>query len=837
MYFSLICPAHTTGMEPGPGTGGETGLSFEEARSRFARYGPNRITRPWEITLSGIAKEEITEPMILLLLAVGVFYTLLASFGDALTLYAIIATLVLVEIANEYRAKKAISSLAALAEPSTRLVREGRILEVPTEEVVPGDLLVLVAGTRVAADGTVRTAVSLQLDESSLTGESLPVEKAPGGEAFAGTLVLSGEGTLEAVHTGAETRIGKISELARVIRPPKTPLQLAMKSLAKTLVFVALFFSIALPAIGVLQGQSLRVMFLTGLALAFATIPEELPIIITMNLGLGSWLLSRENFLVKKLKAAETLGNATVILTDKTGTLTESAMKVVAVYPPQAGAAALASARAGMTDLSLTTTDRAILDAAGERGVPPPAGRVVKERSFDRGRKTRAVIRETDGKATLFLAGAPEEVLALAAGDTREAGAALAREAALGRRVIAAAHRDLGPADAGRPIGELEQGLSLDGLISLEDPPRPGVKETIGRARKAGIRTVMVTGDHPQTAAAIAAEVGIPPAPLLEGRELEAMPDGELRSAAGRVSVFARATPEHKYRLLRALQENGEIVAVTGDGVNDTLALKGADIGIAMGIKGTDAAKEAADIVIADDNFITLGRGIFEGRRIFDNLSKGVRYYLSVKVALIAIFAASLALGLPFPFSPIQIILLELFMDLGASASFVAEPAEPSIDRRPPRDPRVPFLDAGMVTGIALGGFALWLAVFAPYGFSLSAGISPDLARTYAFSAWMVGHVLLALFSRSAHDPLYRIGLFTNRVLLLWMAGALGFLAAILLVPAAGQHLNVVPVTPPAIAAVVVFVFLCMAGFELVKIAGSVRRGGSLRRGGEPAGG
>ncbi|HMK16024.1 MAG TPA: HAD-IC family P-type ATPase, partial [Methanomicrobiales archaeon] len=350
-------------------------------------------------------------------------------------------------------------------------------------------------------------------------------EKAPGEELSAGTLAVSGEGLMEAERTGGETRIGRISDLARVIRPPKTPLQLAMKALAKTLVVVALFFSIVIPAIGVLQGQPLKEMFLTGLALAFATIPEELPIIITMNLGLGSWLLSREHFLVKRLKAAETLGNATVILTDKTGTLTESTMRVAGIFPVGADTRVLAAARAAMTDLSLSITDRAIREALAARGVPPPAGKVARERSFDRGRKTRAVIREEDGRATLFLIGAPEEVLAVVVGGEGEIAMALGRETALGRRVIAVAHRDLAAGDTTRPFGELERGLLLDGLIAIEDPPRPGVSETIARAHRAGIRTVMVTGDHPGTAAAIAAEVGIPPSPLLEGRDLDARSD------------------------------------------------------------------------------------------------------------------------------------------------------------------------------------------------------------------------------------------------------------------------------------------------------------------------
>jgi len=805
-------------MDPDAPARDRKGLTEPEAREQLRKFGKNRITSRHEITFLGIAKEEITEPMILLLLTVGVFYTILGNLNDALTLYAIIATLVLVEIANEYRAKKAISSLAQLAEPKTRVMRDGTIREVATEEVVPGDLLVFVSGTRVAADGRVLSAVSLQLDESSLTGESFPREKGPGDEVSAGTLVIAGEGMMEAAFTGGATRIGKIAAQAQEIRQPKTPLQLAMKALVKTLVFVALFFSIIIPLIGFLQGQPIRQMFLTGLALAFATIPEELPIIITMNLGLGAYMLSKENFLVKKLKAAETLGNATVIVTDKTGTLTESAMQVTKVFPERDSTLVLRSARSAMTDLSDSITDRAITTAADIQHISADSGRILRERSFETGEKTRAVIRDHNGSLVLSVIGAPEEVLAGVSGDTSQAMAALGQETARGQRVVAVAHRTVNPTEGDIPFPALERDLILDGLIAIEDPPRPGVRETIERAQRAGIRIIMVTGDHPRTATAIAGEVGIPDARVLEGKDLDALADADLRAVLDDVSVFARATPQHKYRIVKTLQEKGEVVAVTGDGVNDSLALKGADIGIAMGIKGTDAAKEAADIVIADDNFITIGKGIFEGRRIFDNLSKGVKYYLSVKVALIAVFAASLAAGIPFPFSPIQIILLELFMDLGASASFVAEPPEPSIDQRPPHDPRIPFLDTPMLTGIALGGAALWVAVFVPYWASFSLSIPLAAAQTAAFSSWMIGHILLAFFSRSAHDPLYRIGVFSNRVMVVWAAGASAFLALLLGFPAIGQRFGITHITGATILLIAGFALVCMAGFELAKI-------------------
>jgi Ca2+-transporting ATPase len=804
-------------MDPSAAIRDLKGLSEQEAREQLEKSGLNRITSRHEVTFLGIAKEEITEPMILLLLAVGVCYTILGNLNDALTLYAIIATLVFVEIANEYRAKKAISSLAHLAEPKTRVVRDGSIKEIETGFVVPGDTLVIVSGTRVAADGRVVSAVSLQVDESSLTGESFPVEKVTGDEVSSGTLVVAGEGMIKAVTTGGSTRIGKLAALAQEIRQPKTPLQLAMKALVKTLVVVALFFSISIPLIGFLQGQPLREMFLIGLALAFATIPEELPIIITMNLGLGAYMLSKENFLVKKLKAAETLGNATVIVTDKTGTLTESTMHVVSLFPDDDADLILRSARSALTDLSDSITDRAIITASEIRHIFPDPGRVIWERSFETGKKTRALIRDQNGSQVLYLIGAPEEVLAVVTGETKEAAAALSQETARGRRVIAVAHRAIRPAETEIPLPELERDLILDGLIAIEDPPRPGVRETIERAHRAGIRIIMVTGDHPQTAAAIAGEVGIRHDRVLEGKDLDVLGDTDLRTMLEKVSVFARATPQHKYRIVKNLQENGEVVAVTGDGVNDSLALKAADIGIAMGIKGTDAAKEAADIVIADDNFITIGKGIFEGRRIFDNLSKGVKYYLSVKVALIAVFAASLAAAIPFPFSPVQIILLELFMDLGASASFVAEPPEPSIDQRPPHDPKIPFLNSPMLAGIAFGGAALWVAVFIPYWSALYLGIPLAAAQTAAFSSWMIGHILLAFFSRSAHDPLYRTGVFSNRVMVIWAAGASAFLALLLTVPAIGQRFGITPISAGTVLVIAGFALACMAGFEVAK--------------------
>jgi Ca2+-transporting ATPase len=796
---------------------GITGLTEAEAAGRLTEAGPNRIARPREISLLGIAFEEVTEPMILLLLAVGVIYTFWGKLEDSLTIFTVIVLLVLAEVFNEYRAKKAIASLSKIAAPRTRVLRDGKVTEIDTENVVPGDTLILVQGTRVAADAKVLVSYSLQLDESSLTGESFPQEKSEGDEVYAGTIVVSGEGAAKAVATGRNTRIGKISATAREIKPPKTPLQQAMKKLAMGLVWVALFFSIGIPLLGYIRGQPLKDMILTGLALAFAVIPEELPIIITMVLGLGAYQLSKQNFLIKKLKAAEVLGDATVILTDKTGTITQNRMKVAAVYPPDREKDALAAASGALTEISLSPTDKAIADRCKELGIGPP-GMVVRERSFNSARKTKSVLRESDGALELYMIGAPEEVLAHSR--ERDAGfeQALHDETARGRRVVAVSRKPVPETDKGLPFDRLEVNLEIAGMIAIEDPPREGVRETIEAAKGAGIRTIMVTGDHPLTAKYVAGEVGIPNEEVLTGDRLDRMSDPELQEAVRRVSVFARTTPEHKYRLVKAFRENGEVVAVTGDGINDVLALKGADIGISMGIKGTDVAREAADVVLADDNFVTIARGIFEGRKFFDNLKKGLKYYLSVKTALILVFLLPVLFNLPLPLAPIQIILLELFMDLAASAGFVAEPAERSIYRLPPRNPKSKLFDRSMLKGIAVSGLSLFVGVIACYYYALWQHMPVIQAQTFAFTAWIAGHIFLAFASRSEREPLISLGPFTNRVMDLWAVAAFAFLLIALGVPAIGENLRLSALTAGQVALIVSVSFVAIFWQELVKM-------------------
>jgi Ca2+-transporting ATPase len=560
-----------------------------------------------------------------------------------------------------------------------------------------------------------------------------------------------------------------------------------------------------------------------------------------------------------------------VIATDKTGTLTENRMTLARLWPAtvdppakgpatgEAGEDVLALAavchdatitgHGGAVQITGDPTDVALLEAAHWRGLLPGepgglSGVTAWAYGFDSARKIMSVIIRQPGRGgepglLLVAKGAPEEVLArcshqLDGGQPRPLTPA-ARDrvraqagelAAQGMRVIAVASRPL-PAGSGGGLArdEAERDLLLAGLAGLADPPRPDAAGAVRAVRSAGVRVVMVTGDHPATARAVAAQVGLDGGgPVLTGPALDSMDDAALQEAAASVPVFARATPEHKLRLVRALHARGQVVAVTGDGINDAPALAEADVGVAMGAGGTDVAREAAGLVLADDNFATIAAAVREGRVLFDNLRKGVAYYLACKVALIATSAAGAVLGLPLPFAPIQIVVMEAFMDVAGSITFTAEPPEAGVMARPPRDPRRRFTDRPLVTGIFAGGASLFAAVTGIYLGATAAGASAVHARTLAFTAWMTGYLALAWVMRSQRTPLARLGLWSNRFLPAWTAVTAAALAVIMAVPPVRAALGLTTLSPAEWVLVTAAPVAAVAWLEAAKWLAAARR-------------
>lgn len=815
-----------------------SGLTEDEARDRLKRYGPNQLSRPRTITLWGVLKEEFTEPMILLLLVVGLVYSLWGERRDAITIFVIIVLLVFIEIGTEYRAKKTVSLLRKLSPPTVPVVRDGRYAAVAATDVVKGDVIVLKEGERVAADARCLESFGLEMDESPLTGEAAAVAKGDAALAadtglaersnmvFAGTTVNRGRGTAVVTAVGMETELGKITGMVLEAKEPKTPLQLAMKQLAGLLVWVAAFFSLVIPLVGFLQGKDLKTMVLTGLSLSFATIPEELPIVITMVLGVGAYALSKQNVLVKRLRAAETLGGVTVIATDKTGTITENRMtlsQIAADTMPKAFSKGTISPgdvsllRIGVLTSGVNNTgiggyrgdpmDAAVLEAAEMAGLSiaevQNQYRLTKEFSFDNQRKMMSTAYLSDGVGYVFVKGAPEALMdnssriicdgaerSWTQGDAeavRKRVEVMANEA---MRVIAFGYKKI-PDAAAVAQKEAETDLVFAGLAGFLDPPRAGVKQAVDEIQGAGVRILVVSGDHPLTVEKVAAQVGIGNGGVVTGNQLDRMDDSELRQTLGRASLFARTTAEQKMRIVTTLKKMGEVVAVTGDGINDAPALKIADIGIAMGETGTEVAREAAGMVLRDDSFISIAAGVREGRKIFDNLKKGITYYLSVKVALVLSFVAALFAGIQFPFAPVQIILLELFMDLAASATFVAEPIEGDVMKRAPRLPSERFVNREMLQNIGTGSLCLAGAVTINYFYAWYSGWGLVQAQTLAFATWLIGHLLLAFNMRSLREPLWKIGIASNRVMLVWGGVVLAFLLLVTNFPPVQASVNI----------------------------------------------
>ena len=656
-----------------------------------------------------------------------------------------------VEAISEVRAKRALQALRDLRPRTHSSDAPGAAVAVPVGQLVVGDVLLVEAGSVVAADARVVEADGLATDESRLTGEPVaaakgpePVDaKAPLAERwsvlYAGTAVVAGAGEGVVVAVGDETEIGRLGRLVAEAKEPPTPLQRAMAELARAALIVAVAACVLVPLLGLLRGRSPREMLLEGLTLAFATIPEELPILVTVLVALGGLRLARQGVLLRRLRAAEAVGAMTVLLADKTGTLTENRLLIECIDGDRDRVLAAAAAAHGAA-VARDPIDRALVEAAAA----PASGERLAQYPFDPVRRRESAVWRDPAGVRVAVKGAPEAVLDVCALSETERTLVLARVARLaddGLRVIAVGERHV--ASAPRDAADAETALDLVGLASFRDPLRAGVSDAVAELAHAGVRTIVVSGDHPDTVAAAAREAGVrTPEVLHGGAPLDALDDDELAARLRGEAVIARATPGDKLRLVRILQDRGEAVAVTGDGVNDAPALAAANVGIAMGARGTDLAREASDLVLVDDAYPTIVSAVEGGRALTSQLRRAVAFYLGAKIALVAIIAVPLALGLPAPFHPVHIVILELFMDVGASVAFVSEPTAPATMDRSPRDPASQFLDGPQLSAIVLTALSLTVAVLPLFSSSIPGGHGMAIAA--AVAGWLIANVAIA---------------------------------------------------------------------------------------------
>jgi Ca2+-transporting ATPase len=748
-----VTPAPQASLQP-------AGLSSAEAAARLRRDGPNRLPQPERRSNLAIVARVLREPMLLLLLAAAGVYLLLGDAGDAVLLGISVVLVIALTVYQEQKAEHALQALRELGSPRARVLRDGEARQVAAQDVVLGDALLVAEGDRLAADARVLEEVDLQVDESLLTGESLPQRRAAGDDTeaarlHAGTLVVRGRGVAEVVAIGERTAIGRIGVSLRDLHPQPTPLQREMRRVVLVFAALALASCVAVVALYVaLRGGWLDAL-LAGLTLAIANIPEEFPVVLAVFLALGAWRMARHKALVRRTPAIEALGATTVLCTDKTGTLTENRMRIAAlvagderwdgVAPPSPGAlAALRIAMLASPPLSHDPMERALHAAWAQFGEPTPLQN-LREYGFTP--ECPAVAAAWAGGESVCVAckGAPETVATLcglAPAEHARMQAVVADMAARGLRVLGLAAAHL-PRTAPLPDTLQRLPLAWAGLVAFADPLRAGVADAVAEARAAGVRVLMLTGDHPQTARAIAREAGIGDDRVVLGAELDAA------TATAHVDIYARVRPEHKLRLVEALKQRGEVVAMTGDGVNDAPALMAAHVGVAMGGRGTDVAREAAAIVLLDDDFTTIVRAIGMGRAIYDNIRRAVRYILAVHVPITGLALLPMLTGAPMVLLPLHVVFLELIIDPACSIVFEREAPAPDLMRRPPRPRAQRMLDPRTLLASLAQGAGMFTAVAAIHLLAGGAGLAAAQSGALAFTALVAGNLGLILLYRS----------------------------------------------------------------------------------------
>ncbi|MCP4171488.1 MAG: HAD-IC family P-type ATPase [Fuerstiella sp.] len=857
------------------------GLSDHQIEERQRTCGKNTIAQTGRTTWAGVLGRQFVDALIWILIAAAALSAAIGEITDAVTILAIVALNGILGFIQEWKAERAVEALRQMLSPQCRVRRNRAVVTINAEQLVPGDIVLLETGDRLPADVRLLEATNLRVDESALTGESdsvakgiVPVntEAALANQscmAWMGTAITNGRGLGAVAATGGHTQFGRIASLTGEIVTERTPLQ---RKLGRQLGIWAIGVSVMVVLAGIVRGKAVVEMFMTGISLAVAVVPEGLPAVVTITLALGIRAMIKRRALLRRLQAAEAVGSATVICTDKTGTLTQNQMTVQTIWLPgrdeidvtgvgydpaghfefdgnvvdyHTDEALVALLESGMLcnharierDQSTwhesgEPTEAALIVAACKAWIDPNSSvPSVAEFSFNSARKRMTVVTKSNDGLTAHVKGAPEVIL------NRSQNAGLGHHqrplddaeqqriidicnsmADRGLRTLAIARREI-PSDLTLDADSIEQQLTLLGIVGIIDPPRPEVPEAVRRAITAGIRLVMITGDAARTALAIAQRVGLPSDQAVEGSELAAMSDSDLRAALNNNAVFARTEPEHKLRIVKLLQQDGQVVGMTGDGVNDAPALKKADIGIAMGQRGTDVAKGAADIVLTDDNFSSIIDAVEEGRRQYDNIQKFVRYMLSSNTGEAVAIFSNILIGGPLILLPVQILWMNLITDGLTALALGLESAETDVMRRPPRDPSIPILDRkaiGMIVGLGayVGIATLWLF---QHVLDTGGASSAALAQTMAFNGIIVIEWFNVMNFRTLRTPVTVVGLLTNR----WMLVAIALTAILqicaLYVPFLQNALHTVPLNLPQWGLIAVVALPIFVACELIK--------------------